>query len=192
LGLAVVHGIIDNHDGAITVDSKLGEGTVFHVYFPEHAGYAAVAAVDEGEVPRGHGERILVVDDEELLAQLGQKTLVALGYEAEWATEPAAALELVRADPQRFALVVTDGMMPGMTGLLLAAQLWRIRPDLPVILMTGSPALLGTEWSEAAGMRQVLLKPATVRSLGTAVETALAAGCGRTEAGLIIDTPATI
>jgi len=171
----VVHGIVDSHDGAITVYSNPGEGTVFHVYLPAYAGKAIVTAAKEGAVPRGHGERILVVDDEEVLGRLGQKTLVALGYEAEFATLPAAALALVRADPRRFALVITDQTMPVMTGLLLASHLRQIKPGLPIILMTGYTASLTPARVEAAGIRQLLLKPTTVYSLGTAVHAALAA-----------------
>jgi PAS domain S-box-containing protein len=178
LGLAVVHGIIDNHDGAITVDSRPGEGTVFCVYFPAHVGEADVPVDEAGSVPRGRGERVLVVDDEELLAQLGRKTLTALGYEAEAVTQSSAALALVRGDPQRFALVITDETMPGMTGLQLATQLRQIRPGLPVILMTGYAASLTAERVEAAGIRKVLFKPATLHSLATAVRGALVAEPG--------------
>ena len=175
LGLAVVHGIMDDHDGAVIVYSQPGEGTVFHVYFPAHAGEATVAAADEGPVSRGHGERVLFVDDEELLVRLGQRTLTALGYEVEVATQPAAALAMVQADPQRFALVLTDLTMPGMTGLLLASQLLQIRPGLPIILMTGYNASLMSERVKAAGIRQLLLKPISIRSLGAAVQAALSA-----------------
>ncbi len=173
LGLAVVHGIMDSHDGAVTVFSQPGEGTVFHLYFPAQAGAAAVAAVDEGPVPRGQGERILFVDDEELLARLGQKTLTELGYETEIATDPAGALALVRTDPTRFALVLTDQTMPGMTGLHLANVIRQIRPGMPIILMTGFSASLTPARLEAAGIRQLLLKPSTINSLGTAVHAAL-------------------
>jgi len=93
-------------------------------------------ATEEGPVPRGNGERILVVDDEELLAQLGGQALTALGYEVEVTTLPATALALVRSDPRGFALVLTDQTMPGMTGLVLAMEVRLLRPDLPVILMT--------------------------------------------------------
>jgi nitrogen-specific signal transduction histidine kinase/ActR/RegA family two-component response regulator len=175
LGLAVVHGIMDNHDGAVTVYSQPGDGTVFHLYVPEHAGEATVAAAEEGPVSRGHGERVLFVDDEDLLVRLGQKTLAALGYEVEVATQPAAALAMVRADPQRFALVLTDLTMPGMTGLLLASQLQQIRPGLPIVLMTGYSASLTSERVEAAGIRQLLLKSTSVHSLGAAVHAALSA-----------------
>jgi PAS domain S-box-containing protein len=174
LGLAVVHGIMETHDGAVTVYSEPGEGTVFHLYFPAFAGAETVAS-DLGEVPRGHGERILFVDDEELLVKLGQKALTALGYEVEIATQPAAALALVRADPQRFALVLTDQTMPGMTGVDLARQLLQIRPGLPIILLTGYGLSLTSERVKAAGIRHLLLKPVTIHSLGSAVHAAISA-----------------
>ncbi len=177
LGLAVVHGIMDSHDGAVTVYSQPGEGSIFHLYFPAHVGEVAMSAAvaEEGPVPRGHGERILVVDDEELLTQLSQKTLVELGYNIETTMRPAAALAMVRASPQRFALVLTDQAMPGLTGILLASQLRKIRPELPIILMTGYSVSLTPEVLEAAGVRQLLLKPINLHALGTAVHAALAA-----------------
>lgn len=175
LGLAVVHGIMDNHDGVITVSSRPGEGSLFHLYFPACAGNASAPGEEgDSEVPRGRGERILVVDDEESLAGLGRKTLTALGYEVEVATMPMAALAMVHTDPMRFAVVLTDQTMPGMTGLGLAGRLREIRPDLPIILMTGFSAALTSERAEAAGVRQILLKPVTIRSLGSAVHDALA------------------
>jgi PAS domain S-box-containing protein len=175
LGLAVVHGIMESHDGAVTVYSQPGEGAIFHLYFPAHVGKAAPPADEDGHVPRGHGERILVVDDEEMLARLGQMTLEALGYEVDIATKPSVALAMLRADPQRYALVLTDQTMPGMSGLLLASQLREIRPGLPIILMTGYSASLTPERIEASGIRQLLLKPTTLHSLGTAVSAAVSA-----------------
>ena len=173
LGLAVVHGIMDSHDGAVTVHSQPDAGTEFRLYFPAHAGDATALAAEEGPVPRGHGERILFVDDEELLVRLAQNTLAGLGYEVEVATHPEAALAKLRADPQRFALVLTDQTMPGMTGLLLASQVGQIRPGLPIILMTGYSASLTSERAEAAGVRQLLFKPTSLSSLGAAVHAAL-------------------
>jgi PAS domain S-box-containing protein len=175
LGLAVVHGIMKDHDGAVTVYSQPGEGTTFHLYFPAHVGKTAITAVEQRPAPLGHGQRILFVDDEEVLVLLGQKSLTELGYEVEVTTEPAVALAMVRADPQRFALVITDQTMPAMTGLELAEQLLKIRSKLPIILTTGYSAALTAVQVEAAGIRQLLLKPATLQSLGTAVHAALSA-----------------
>jgi two-component system, cell cycle sensor histidine kinase and response regulator CckA len=127
-------------------------------------------------VPRGHGEQILFVDDEPLLVQLGAKALIALGYEVESVMLPGAALALVRADPQRFALVITDQTMPKMTGLELAREIQQIRPGLPIILTTGYRHSLAAETIAAASPRQILLKPFTIRSLGDSVHRALSGG----------------
>ena len=176
LGLAVVSSIMDGHDGVVTVYSQPGEGSIFHLYFPAYAGVAVAATLaEERSMSRGNGERILVVDDEELLIELGQKILLELGYKVEVTTRPAAALAMVRAAPQRFALVLTDQSMPGMSGILLASQLRKIQPGLPVILMTGYSVSLTPEVLEAAGVRQLLLKPINLHALGTAVSGALAA-----------------
>ena len=166
---------MDSHDGAVTVASRLGEGTTFAVYFPEDVGEVGPPPAIEGPMPMGHGERILVIDDEEVLAVLVQKTLAELGYDAVFTTQPEAALELVLADPRRFALVITDQTMPAMTGLILASRLREIRPELPVIVMSGYTAPLLYERVEAAGVRELMLKPVTVRSLATSVHAALTA-----------------
>ena len=173
LGLAVVHGIMAAHDGAVTVYSEPGEGTVFHLYFPAFSGATPVVKPGEGPIPLGHGEEVLFVDDEELLIQLGRKTLSSLGYTVEVAQDPVAALELVRAHPSRFALVVTDQTMPHMTGLLLASELQRIRPGLPIILMTGYGLALTPDRVAAAGIHQLLIKPTNIHALATAVHAAL-------------------
>jgi PAS domain S-box-containing protein len=173
LGLAVVHGIMSSHDGAITVYSEPGEGTVFHLYFPAFAGEAEMDAAEGGNVPRGHGERILFVDDEELLVRLGEKTLTTLGYRVEVAHQPAAALAMVQADPSRFALVISDQTKPGMTGVAFAGRLQLIRPGLPVILTTGYGLSLTPERLKEAGVLKLLLKPTTLHVLAAAVHEAL-------------------
>ena len=173
LGLAVVHGIMDSHGGAITVQSTPGQGSVFRLYFPETTGEPASSATAAESVPHGEGERILVVDDEVQIVQLMQLALTELGYEVEVATQPAAALAKVSADPKRFALVLTDQTMPGMTGMQLASRLRLINPGLPVILTTGYIAALTSEQVNAAGISQLLLKPVSLHSLRTAVQAAL-------------------
>jgi PAS domain S-box-containing protein len=173
LGLAVVHGIMDSHDGAITVYSHPGEGTVFHLYFPAHSGEELLVLPDSASVPRGGGERILFLDDEEVLVRLGHKTLQALGYEVDVVTDPAVALALVREDPSRFVLVITDHAMPGMSGLQLASELHSIRPDLPIILTTGYSLTLTPDRIKAAGIRRLLPKPTSSQSLGIAVSAVL-------------------
>ena len=173
LGLAVVPGIMDSHDGAITVESQPGEGTVFRLYFPEHLGEATPAAGETGPTPHGQGECVLVVDDEAMLAELGTRILIRLGYTAESATTSAQALELVRTNPARYALVLSDQTMPGMTGLELAGELRDIRPDLPIMLMSGYNLSLTADRVAASGIRNILHKPFTLHTLGTAVQATL-------------------
>jgi len=173
LGLAVMHGIMDSHDGVVTVESQPGEGTSFSLYFPACAGEAALAPAQDGPVPHGAGERVLVVDDEEMIAQLMQEALTKLGYEVEFTTQPANALAMVRTDPNRFALVLTDQTMPGITGFVLASKIRQIRPDLPVIMMTGYTAALISKGVEASGICELLQKPISIRALAIAVHAAL-------------------
>jgi PAS domain S-box-containing protein len=173
LGLSVVHGIMQSHDGAVTVHSQRSEGTVFHLYFPAHLGAVARVATDAGPIPRGNGQRILFVDDEEVLAKLGQSTLEHLGYRVDCQSNVVDALAAVRGEPQRFALVVTDQTMPRMTGFDFAGELLRLRPDLPIILTTGYSTSQTVERVRAIGIRKLLPKPHTLRALGTAVHEVL-------------------
>ena len=173
LGLAVVHGIMDGHDGAAVVRSAPGQGTEFQLYFPAHTGAARAVPGPTAKGPRGKGERILVVDDERPVAEILQMILVALGYEVELANEAEAAITMVRADPLRYALVLTDQTMPGMTGTTLAGQLQLIRPGLPIILMTGYSAVLTPEKVRSLGIRQLLHKPASFDAIAGAVHAAI-------------------
>jgi PAS domain S-box-containing protein len=173
LGLSVVHGIMDGHDGAVTVHSHVGEGTVFRLYFPAFEGEAAALAPEEGPVARGNGERVLIVDDEEVLASMIQKTLVSLGYHAEFTTDPKEAVRMVRADPERFEVVLSDQTMPGLTGLGLATRIKEFLPEMPIILMTGYSLSLTADRIVEAGVRELVLKPVTLQSLGRAVSSAI-------------------
>jgi PAS domain S-box-containing protein len=173
LGLSVVHGIMKAHEGCITVYSQPGQGTTFHLYFPAVAADEVAAIPCEVTVPTGNGERVLFVDDEEALAKLGERMLVRLGYQVDAQTNPGAALEAFRREPQKYALVITDLTMPGMTGIQLAPELLRIRTDLPVILTTGYAANLTLDDVHALGIRELVLKPLSRQSLGEAVHRAL-------------------
>jgi PAS domain S-box-containing protein len=175
LGLAVVHGIMDNHDGAVTVQSTLGKGTEFQLYFPEKTGCATPVEITAEKAPRGHGERILIVDDESTLVQLSRMTLTALGYQTDITTKPDEALDWVRTNPQRFDLVLTDQTMPGMTGLVFAAQLQLLRPGLPIILTTGYMAALTAEQIKTSGISKIIHKPATLHEIAVALQSVLSA-----------------
>lgn len=170
LGLAVVHGIVRNHDGTIVVRSRLGEGTTFDLYFPAYFGDIVPDITTETSgVPRGNGERILCIDDEKRLAHMGKKILEHLGYQVEIHTEPASALRAMRATPTAYDLVITDLTMPGMTGVELARELLRIRTDIPIVLISGYTATLSAERLRTMGIREVLMKPHSLNALGAVV-----------------------
>jgi PAS domain S-box-containing protein len=173
LGLAVVHGIMKSHDGAIALYSRPGEGATFHLYFPVLAAAAADHAVESSPIPRGRGEQILFVDDEEVLAALGKTMLERLGYAVTMTTQPLEALTAVRKQPGRFDLIITDLTMPGMDGITLGQQLLQIQPRLAIILSTGYAGILTTGKVRELGFQELLDKPAQARSLGEAVYRAL-------------------
>jgi PAS domain S-box-containing protein len=171
LGLSVVHGIIEAHQGVIRIESAPGRGTTVHVYFP-----AIETAATNGEPepvtmapPRGRGQHVLYLDDEEALVLLVTRMLERLDYHVSGYTEAEAALEAVRADPDRFDLVVTDYNMPGMSGLDVAEELARIRPDLPVAITSGYISDELRQQVERAGVRHLIYKANTVEELCEAV-----------------------
>jgi PAS domain S-box-containing protein len=173
LGLSVVHGIMQNHEGAIAVFSEPGEGTTFQLYFPAHTSAESVAEVRKPSVPLGNGESILLVDDEAPIALLGKNILQRLNYTVEAHTNVLEALESVRAAPERYDIVILDQTMPVMTGIDLAGRIGKIRPDLPIILTTGYAGQLKIEQLRAKGICELLLKPSTIQSLGGLVHRVL-------------------
>jgi signal transduction histidine kinase len=173
LGLAVVLGIMQSHDGAITVHSEPGQGTTFHLFFPVFAAAATPIENAAPAIPRGQGEHILFVDDEAVLADVGRKMLERLGYVVTAKTSAQEALAAVRAQPGAFDLVVTDLTMPGVDGLKLGAQLLQAQPRLVMLLSTGYSGVITPEAARELGFRGLLVKPATARALGEAVHRAL-------------------
>jgi DNA-binding NtrC family response regulator len=146
------------------VKSQPGEGTTFEIYFPRTE--PAATDPDEGEggatevpVQYGNGETILVVDDDTSLMQLAEEMLAALGYEPVGFDRSPAALGAFRADPGRFDLVLTDEVMPELTGIEFSGQVHEIRPDLPIVLMTGYGRPLRSRQLTAAGVSEVIKKP---------------------------------
>jgi CheY-like chemotaxis protein len=173
LGLAVVHGIMKSHDGGIYVYSQPGEGTTFHLYFPVFACEVSVQTITAAPVPRGAGEHILVVDDEEVLASLAKKVLERLGYDLTIQTSALEAIAAVRAQPDFFDLVITDLNMPVMDGAKLGHELLQIQPRLPIILTTGYSGAMTIEKLRAMGFREILTKPSTIQNLGETVHRVL-------------------
>jgi signal transduction histidine kinase/ActR/RegA family two-component response regulator len=173
LGLAVLHGVVKRHDGAVSVYSEPGSGTTFNVYFPVHEVYAQPAAKESKEIAMGNGERILFVDDEAALAALGKSMLERLGYHVTAQTSSLDALAAFSSRSDQFDLVITDQTMPSLSGAELAKLVLRIRPELPVILATGYSTTINPEIAHAIGIRELLLKPNTAQSLSDAIRRAL-------------------
>jgi PAS domain S-box-containing protein len=175
LGLATAHGIIKDHQGAIAVYSEPGKGTTFHIFLPvvEHA--VKIEQESKEDLPWGT-ERILFVDDEEILVEIGESMLSLLGYSVVCSSSPLEALELFKAAPDQYDLVITDMTMPQMTGNLLAVELKKVRPDIPVILSTGFSYLLNSQSVKEAGISDVLMKPLSIQRLADSVRRSLDKG----------------
>jgi PAS domain S-box-containing protein len=173
LGLAVVHGLVHDCGGMIKVESEIGKGTVFHVYFlvaTEEVGRTACETQDD--IPAGH-ERILAVDDEAALVKYEKSALESLGYQVTAMTNSIEAWEIFRSSPYSFDLLLTDQAMPGMPGTVLAGKIFAIRPDMPVILCTGYSSVVDEEKAQAMGIRLFAMKPFDKNKLARLVRKAL-------------------
>lgn len=158
LGLAMVHGIVKDMEGAISVYSEPGAGTAFNIYLPVYKEEAEENEAPQAVFRKGHG-RILFVDDEEQILASGKGILEKLGYEVVTAASSLDALQIFISCSQEFDLVLTDMTMPNMTGLALSEKFKEIRPDIPVVLCTGFALGISDERLRKAGIRQLVMKP---------------------------------
>jgi CheY-like chemotaxis protein len=163
LGLSLVHGIVTELGGAIDVASSPGIGSTFTIYLPRCGDAPLRDSAREAALPRGDGQRVLVVDDEEPLVQLATRTLAELGYDPVGFTSSSAALAAFRADPDGFDALLTDERMPGMSGTGLIGEVRAIRSLMPVVLMSG---YAGTS---QIGADEILQKPLSASDLATSL-----------------------
>jgi PAS domain S-box-containing protein len=166
LGLAVVRGILKNHDAAISVYSEPQRGTRFHVYFPAVQDRKRAAPQVPAAARPGRGERILYLDDEESLVILAKRMLERMGYRVTGFSDPAKALAAFEVAPDEFDLVLTDLSMPGMSGMDVSSRVLAIRPDIPVLLATGYVRAEDVELARSIGIREVIWKPQTISEMG--------------------------
>jgi PAS domain S-box-containing protein len=174
LGLAVVHGIVQSHDGLLTVASQIGQGTTFQLYFPAQTSSAELPDAAAGETAIGQGQHILLLDDEPALTASLRRLLEGLNYQVTTSNSAGEAMALFNANPAQFDLVITDMTMPEMNGLEVARQFHTRRPELPVLLASGLAANLTSENLRAAGICELLQKPVAITLLAEALHRTLA------------------
>jgi signal transduction histidine kinase/DNA-binding NarL/FixJ family response regulator len=172
LGLSIIHGIIKSYGGFITLSSELGKGTVFHVFIPVVNEEDLPAKEAIKQIPIGI-EKILFIDDEEILADLGKNMLERLGYHVTVRKSSLEALETFQNQPDQFDVVITDQTMPGMTGVDLARRMLQIRPDIPIILCTGYSSIISEEKAKFLGIKEFALKPLTKKTIATLIRKVL-------------------
>jgi len=176
MGLAIVHGIVKSYGGFISLYSELGEGTAFHVFLPVIGKEALPEVLPEIEVvtqiPVGR-ERILFVDDEEMLTQMGKTMLERLGYHVTARNSSIEALETFQNQPDQFDLIITDQTMPGMTGADIARRMIQIRPDIPIILCTGYSTIISEEKAKSMGIKEFALKPLSQKDIALLIRKVL-------------------
>ena len=159
LGLAVVHGVVAEFGGAIDVKSQPGQGARFTLFFPECTDQLGGVDPELAIATHGAGQRLLVVDDEPDLIGLALEMLKKMGYESEGYIDSTAALQALREHPQHFAAVITDEVMPGLSGTRLTEALREFAPHVPVLLVSGYGGMLLAQRAAAAGVTRVLSKP---------------------------------
>jgi PAS domain S-box-containing protein len=172
MGLSVVHGIVKSHGGVTSVNSEPGKGATFQVFIPSIESEVK-PQIEAFEDVTAENARILFVDDETELVDMVKQLLEHKGYQVESKTSAAEALEVFRARPDEFDLVITDMTMPHMTGEKFAIELMAIRPDIPIILCTGYNEMISAEKAKALGIKEFVMKPIIMREMARTIQKVL-------------------
>jgi len=173
MGLSQVHGIVENHRGTIRVQSDPGKGSTFRIYLPVvEKRQSQATRTEKPALPYGN-EHILFVDDEVALADIGKKSLESLGYTVDARTSSVEALELFKSAPEEFDVIVSDMMMPKISGKKLAEEIRRIRPGIPVIICTGFSENVLVKEGDESGIRAILVKPLMTHELAAGIRKVL-------------------
>jgi CheY-like chemotaxis protein len=174
MGLAVVHGIVHSHGGLATVESTLGQGTTFKLYFPKIESEDDVQDKNEDADPLPVcNERIIVVDDEDSIVRLTQSRLESLGYQVTARISSSEVLDLFRSNPNAYDLVITDQTMPRMTGEQLAKELIKIQPSISIVMCTGYSSRIDADKASSIGIRAFIMKPVDREKLAKIVRKVL-------------------
>ncbi len=172
MGLSIVHGIVQNMKGFITVQSEVGKGATVEVFFPVKEPLGLVEHTFEGTLPLGQ-ERILFVDDEKMLADLAERMLKKLGYQVTVCRESVEALHIFREKPDEFDLVITDQTMPIMDGARLSIEMLQIRPDIPIVLCTGYSSVMSEKRAKDLGVKELVQKPLRTKEVAQIIRKVL-------------------
>lgn len=177
LGLAIIHGAVEGYNGFIDVESSLGKGSTFFVYFPVTEKSVSNAVAIEKKAREDiilADARILIVDDETLLVRINETRLKSRGYQVTAVTDSLEALTMFRSQPEHFDLLITDQTMPGLTGAELAKAVLEIKPSLPIIMCTGHSEIVSKEEAITLGIKKYVFKPLHGDELLDAVREVLA------------------
>jgi len=172
MGLSIVHGIVKSYGGFITCHSEIGAGTVFMIYLPAVLDQIGIETKETEMTPVGT-ERILFIDDEEILTEMAQTMLERLGYTVSIQMSSQDTLATFKNQPEVFDLVITDQTMPGMNGVDLATKMLQIRPDIPIILCTGYSSQVSEETARAYGIKGFAMKPLAMKDIATLIRKVL-------------------